>query len=385
MSSKKNNLKIGIDIRNIGKQRTGSEVVVLELTKRILKIDQENEYILLTDTNDNYVINYVINSLQLKDKKNVKIVSIPTTNKFIWSFWNLPQWVRKNKLDIYHTEYILPFFMPKNTKLITHIHDVSFKAYRKFISWKDIFFLDIFIPWSIHKADKIIAVSEFTKNEIIKYYNVDFEKVEIIYNSTDLMKKTDEFNEEETRKKYNFPEKFIFYVGTLQPRKNIPILIEAYARIKNKIPKMKLVIAGDKKAHNFDKKIDEIIKKYNLTDQEIIFSGFIDREDKMVAYKLARTLVAPSFYEGFGIVPLEAMEANIPVLVSDIPPHREVCGDMAIYFNLENLDELEKKLYTICIDKDLRNRLINLEKSRVSFFSWEKSAKKLLEIYKSLK
>ncbi|MDD5652403.1 MAG: glycosyltransferase family 1 protein [Candidatus Moranbacteria bacterium] len=379
-------MKIGIDIRNIGKQRTGSEVVVLELTKNILKIDRENEYLLLTDTDEKSVLDYVRKNLELEGKSNVKVVSLKAKNKFIWAGWTMPIFMRKNRLDIFHTEYILPFFIPKDIKVVTHIHDVSFKVYRDMIMKKDLFFLDLLIPKSIKRADKIVAVSQFTKDEILRYYGTNEKKVGVIYNSINI--KDVEVNEHKARflrKKYGLPEKFILYLGTLQPRKNIPILIRAYAEIKNKIPDIKLVIAGDKKAHNFDDKIDDAINRYKLTGEDITFCGFISEEDKSVIYSISTVFIFPSLYEGFGIPILEAMSRRVAVLASDIPPHREVAGDAALYFDPYSLDDLKKKLYNICVDENLRNRLIGLENARVNFFSWEKSAKKLLEIYKSLK
>lgn len=377
-------MKIGIDIRNIGKQRTGSEVVVLELTKNILKLDSENEYLLLTDTTDDNILENIRKDLELDDKKNAKIVSLKARNKFIWAAWTMPIFMRKHRLDVFHTEYILPFFIPKNVKVVTHIHDVSFKAYPEMIMKKDLFFLNTLIPRSIKRSDKIIAVSDFTKNEIVKYYDTRPEKIDVIYNSINIIKNNEsEIVANEIKEKYNLPEEYILYLGTLQPRKNVSILLEAYAEIKEKIPGIELVIAGDRKAHNFDKKIDEVINKKDL-DKDIFFCGFVDARDKSLVYKMAKVFVFPSFYEGFGIPILEAMSQNTAVLASDIPPHREVARDAALYFEPNNLDELKEKLYTICIDENLRNKLIVLEKARIEVFSWEKSAKKLLEIYKSL-
>jgi glycosyltransferase involved in cell wall biosynthesis len=179
----KKSLKIAIDIRNIGRNRTGSEVVILELVKHLLRIDGKNQYKLLTDTKDEKVLNFVQENLELADKKNVEVVSLKAKNKFVWASWTVWRWAKKNAIDIYHTEYILPFFMPKSVKLVTHIHDVSFQVYRDLISWKDIYFLDILIPWSIKRADKIIAVSQFTKDEIEKYYSKSIGKVELVYNA----------------------------------------------------------------------------------------------------------------------------------------------------------------------------------------------------------
>ncbi len=380
-------MKIGIDIRNIGKQRTGSEAVVLNLTKNILKIDRENEYILLTDSTDKKIIDYIHNNLELDGKNNVKIVSLAVKNKFIWTAWSLPRWVRKNGLDIYHTEYILPFFMPKQTKLITHIHDVSFKVYRQMISWRDIFFLDILIPWTIRRADKIIAVSKFTYDEIIKYFPKAKGKITIVYNAVAINNSLQ--RSEEVRKKYNLPKKYILYIGTLQPRKNVAILIEAYLKNKKKLGDIGLVIAGNLQAHNIDKRISKISPTPTLPQggrgqKEVAFPGFIAEKDKLVLIAKARAFVYPSLYEGFGIPILEAMSQGVPVLASDILSHKEVGGKACLYFKPKDLDDLAEKMYDVCIDEKLRERLINLENERFKRFSWQKSAKKMLRIYEEM-
>lgn len=402
--------KIGIDIRNIGKQRTGDETVFFNLVKNLAEIDTENEYLLFTDVTDTAVVQSIEARLGIGNKTNFKIIPLTPTlsqkergisfinNKFIWNLWTLPRYLRKNPVDIYHTQYITPFFAPKNIKIITHIHDVSFLAYPEYISRKDLFFLKLLIPRSLERADKIIAVSEFTKQEIIKYYGTNPEKIEVVYNALG-----DDFNSlalpspkvrgglednfEEirniVRKKYHLPEKFILYVGTLQPRKNIPMLIEAVAAVRKKLPEIKLVIVGNRKAHNFDKKIDKVIGKNNLSNA-IFFPGYIEQCDMKTAYSLAETVALPSLYEGFGISILEAMSQKTPVVGSKIPAHEEIAGNAAIYFNSQSLDDFSEKLYNSLVDENLREKAIDLGIQRVNFFSWKKSAQKLLDIYKNL-
>ncbi|MFA5776827.1 MAG: glycosyltransferase family 1 protein [Parcubacteria group bacterium] len=403
-------MRIGIDIRNIGKQRTGDEVVFFNLVKNLAKIDNENEYLLFTDTADTTVLQYTVARLGIVDKKNFKTVSLSLSflrkresklpksrlcrfrikcgmtlinNKFLWNLWTLPNYLRKNPVDAYHTQYITPFFVSKKIKIITHIHDVSFLAFPEFIKKSDLFFLKVLIPMSIKRADKVIAVSEFTKKEIIKYYQTDSEKIKVVYNavSEDFLKSDYSGNELfAIRKKYNLPEEYILYIGTLQPRKNIPMLIRAFAEVKKRMPEIKLVLAGNRNAHNFDKRIDEEIARLNLSDG-IIFSGFVEEEDKSALFLLAKVFVFPSLYEGFGIPILEAISRKISVLASDIPVHREIAEDGALYFNSESIDEMQEKLYNILADEKLRENLINLGTKRLDFFSWKKAAYKLLEVY----
>ncbi|EKD58634.1 MAG: glycosyl transferase group 1 [uncultured bacterium] len=231
-----------------------------------------------------------------------------------------------------------------------------------------------------------MGVSKFTQDEIIKYYKIDKAKVEHNYNSIsdDFLKGgISDAKLLEVKEKYGLPENFILYIGTLQPRKNLPMLIQAFAKIKNELGDMKIVIGGNKQAHNFDSGIDEAIEANKLTS-EVMFPGFVDEKDKPAIFRLAKVFAFPSLYEGFGIPPLEAMSQGAPVLCSDIPSLKEVCQDGALYFDVESLDDFSKKLYDISMDNDLRDKLICAGSSRVSFFSWEKSARKMLAIYEDL-
>ncbi len=176
-------MRIGIDIRNIGKKRTGDETVFFNLVKSLAKIDSENQYFLFSDITNTTILRNIAVELGIESKQNFKIISLKCPNKFIWNAWTLPSYLRKNPVDIYHTQYILPFFVPRKIKLITTIHDISFNFYPQFIKWRDLFFLKTLIPFSLKRADKIIAVSQFTKNDIVKYYKINPDKIDVIYNA----------------------------------------------------------------------------------------------------------------------------------------------------------------------------------------------------------
>ncbi len=379
-------MKIGIDIRLIGKKRTGDEVVFFNLVKSLARIETNHGFELLTDITDKHTLQEISESLGIAGKNNFKIVSLPTSNKFAWNFWTLPKYLRANPVDVYLTQYITPFFVPHSIKIATIVHDISFNFFPQLIKFSDLLFLKILIPLSLRRADKIIGVSQFTRDEIIKFYQIAPEKVDYIYDAIgDEFLKADipQAAKEVVREKYQLPEKFILYLGTLQPRKNIPHLIEALARIKDRMGDMKLVACGNLKAHNADAKIKEAILKNSL-ENEVIFPGFIDEQDKVAVFAQAQVFVFPSLYEGFGIPPLEAMSQNVPVLCSDIPSLREVAGDGALFFDLNNLDDFSKKLYDISMDNNLRSRLIRLGAERISFFSWSKSAGKILAIFEKM-
>jgi glycosyltransferase involved in cell wall biosynthesis len=379
-------MKIGIDIRLIGKKRTGDEAVIFNLVKNLAKIDDKNEYLLLTDNNNEAELEKISKDLRIENKNNFKIISLPLSGRFAWNLWILPMYLRKNPVNIYHTQYITPWFVPKSVKIVTIIHDISFNFFPQLISFSDLFFLKTLIPMSLKRADKIIAVSQFTKDEIIKFYKINPEKIECVYNSIGSEFLSDAVSEEklkEVRNKYGLPEKFILYMGTLQPRKNIPQLIEAFGLIKSKLWDFKLVICGNKNAHNYDQKIEASIEASKL-ENDIIFPGFIDENDKQAVFRSAHVFAFPSLYEGFGIPVLEAMSQGVPIICSDIPSLKEIAGSGALYFDVSSMDDLSQKLYAICSNNDLREKLIRSGNVRVGFFSWEKSAREMLAIYEKL-
>jgi glycosyltransferase involved in cell wall biosynthesis len=379
-------MRIGIDIRLIGKKRTGDEAVIFNLVKNLARIDGKNDYVLFTDIQAQEKLLDVTKKLEIAGKENFKIVSLPAQNRFAWNFWTLPMYLRKNPVDVYHTQYITPWFVPKKIKIVTIVHDISFNFFPQFIKFSDLFFLKTLIPLSLHRADKVIGVSQFTREEIIRFYKIAPAKVEFIYNSVDDEFLTEDISPEkiiEVRDKYSLPGKFILYIGTLQPRKNIPHLIEAFARIKSRLDGTVLVIAGNPQAHNFDKMIYKEVVKNNL-ENDVHFPGFIDEQDKKAIFRMAHAFVFPSLYEGFGIPLLEAMSQKVPVLASDIPSLKEIGQNGASYFDKLSTEDFAEKLQDICMNDGLRSELIRSGSQRVSFFSWENSARKMLAIYEKL-
>jgi glycosyltransferase involved in cell wall biosynthesis len=387
-------MKIGIDIRLIGKKQTGSEAVFFNLTKNLAKIDKKNEYRLFTDVLDKSILKKIKKYLEIEKLNNFQIISLKTRNRFTWNFWDLQRYLRKNPVDVYLTQYITPWFVPEKIKIFTIIHDISFNFYPKFIKKTDLFFLKTLISKSLKRADKIIAVSKFTREEILKYYKINPEKIEWIYNAVSedfLSQKVSEEKIIEIRKKYALPQNYILYLGTLQPRKNIPTLIEAFTLLNLEFPKnekisemkIKLVIAG-KKSHNYDESIDVAVKKSGLS-KNIIFPGYICEKDKIFLIAGAKIFCFPSFYEGFGIPILEAMSVGVPVVASDIPPHREIAQDSIFFFNPYIPGELSQNILKLLDNEIMTENLIRKEKEQAQLFSWEKTANRFLEIFEKYK
>jgi glycosyltransferase involved in cell wall biosynthesis len=270
--------------------------------------------------------------------------------------------------------------------VVNHIHDVSFCAYPHLIGQKDLFFLNLLIPRSLRRSDAIVTPSVFTKNEIMKYYGTDETKIHVIYNalgSDFLIHRGSGLSNETLREKYQLPEAYMLYVGTLQPRKNIPFLLQAFSELQTKVPAMKLVLVGNKAGHHFDGEIDKTIARLQL-EEEVIFPGYVAAEDLTDVYRMAEVFVFPSLYEGFGIPLLEAMSMEIPVVASDQPCLKEIGGEAALYFELGNVDSLVQILYSLKATPGQKDALVEKGKARIQDFSWQKSGAALKMLYQTL-
>jgi len=244
-----------------------------------------------------------------------------------------------------------------------------------------LFFLKTLLPRSIRRADKIITVSQSEREQIINFYKIQPEKIDFVYNGVDYENFAKEFSEEEkekVRQKYNLPQKFLLYIGTFQPRKNIPVLIEAIKSLD-----IKLILAGNRNARNFDKKINEVIEKNNFQNK-VIFPGWIDEEDKPALLQIADCFVFPSLYEGFGIPIVEAMAAGTPVISSNKTSLPEVGKDGALFCDPKNTDEFSKRIYQAIADENLKADIIKRGSEIAKLYSWQKTAEKTLNMYKSL-
>jgi glycosyltransferase involved in cell wall biosynthesis len=381
--------KIGIDIRAIGQQRTGDEYYTLNLVQNLLKIDKENQYFLFTDTRKTKKIEKKILG-DLKNK-NFKIVSVTPRFKLTWTLFLLPLYAKKMNLDVLHVQYIAPIFLSKKIKLVATIADVSFKKYPKLINKIDLFFLNSLIPLSLKRANEIIAVSNFTKEEIVKYFKISKKKIKVVYNGG----VGKEFFEEKTKNKkaldkIGITQPYLFYAGTHQPRKDIPTLMKAFFNLKlknDKFKDLKLVIGGKLKAHNYDSRIDELIvenknnplKKDFLKD--LIFTGYLESNDLVKLYREAEVFVFPSLYEGFGLPLVEAMASGTPVVCSNIDCFKEIGGQAVEFYEKANPSDLTNKLTEIINNSIKKEQMTKKGERQAQKYSWEKTANETLNIF----
>ena len=379
-------MRIGIDIRCLeGQKKTGVEEYAINLLKNIFELDRKNEYVLFFNASkgDDLELDWI------SKYPNVKIKGFRYPNKlfnlFVWYF----NWPKIDRLiggvDIFWMPNINFGAFSKNTKLILTMHDLSFEIMPENFPWKTRLWHFLINPKKLcQRADKIITVSNSTKNDLEIFYKIHPRKIIAIHsavsgdfgiidrNNMRLLKIKDE---------YNLPYNFILYLGTIEPRKNIVGIIKAYNQIRKlenpELDKYRLVIAGAKGWK--EKRIKEEIEKSPFRS-DIMTLGFVKAEDKPYLYNLASLFVYPSFLEGFGFPPLEAMNSGVPVITSNNSALPEIVGEAGVMIDPEKPDELYKAMREVLLNKDLRNNLREKGLKRAENFDWQKSAEEFLDI-----
>lgn len=284
------------------------------------------------------------------------------------------------KMDLFFGPNFRAIFR-KSLRTVITIHDMAHEYYPENVDEKLLRYLKQELLRTARFATLIIADSQNTKMDILKFLNVPEDKVKVIYIGIDKTFRpvTDPIILEATRKKYHLPGKFILYLGAIQPRKNIAGLIRAYHLLcQDPNFKYRLVVAGGIGWKNRD--INQLVFELGLKDR-IRFTGYISSSDLPILYNLAEAFIYPSFYEGFGLPVLEAMACGTPVVTSNVSSLPEVGGNAVVSINPRSVDELANEIRRILSDKELRSRCITKGLERAKIFSWEKCA---LETLKAL-
>ena len=374
-------MKIEIDARGLDGNKSGIPTYIEEIVKQINQNDHENEYILYSTKEI---------KLDFEPNKNIKLKCTEKNHLgSLWIYFKLPQMLKQDEIDVYWgTQHVLPARnkYTKNIKYVVTIHDLAIEKIKGVGSFKNTIIQKVFLKKSLKNADKIIAISEATKKDIIEIFKTKEEKIKVIYNGTNLKdkqnkNKIDPKEEKQIQEKFGIKDTpYIFFLSTIEPRKNIETLIRSFNYIRRKEnTNLKLIIAG-----GLGWKYESVLEQIEKSEykEDIILPGYISKNEKNYLYKNAECFVYPSLYEGFGLPILEAMAEECLVITGNNSSLPEVGGDVAIYYN-NALDygELGNKIIeTINLSQEEKDKKIKQGIEQVKKFSWEKCAKETLDI-----
>lgn len=356
-------MKIGIDTQTVFSKKTGFGFYVENLVNNLKKIDKKNKYI----------------CIKPKTKTNEEL---NTPRRFIWDQFTFPKIAKKKRVDLLHQPcFSAPIFY-KGKKIIT-IHDLYTIKNASDVPFFSRQFFGRWMPFSYKYVDHIIAISEYTKKDIIKYLKIPNNKITVIYEAGDeKCKKITNFDQINLIKnKFSINGDYMIHIGTLTPRKNLEFLIKVYTQVIKKNPNIKLVITG-KKGWYYQNLFD-ITNKLGL-NKKVIFTGYITNFEKSVLYSGAKIFLFPSLYEGFGLPLLEAMNCEVPIISSNVTSIPEVVGEAGILLDPHNEKEWIKSINKVLSDQNLRNKMIEKSLLRSKQFSWEKTAKETLKVYEKI-
>lgn len=305
--------------------------------------------------------------------------SLPTTNPLVRIWWEqaiAPALLWRDRPAVLLCPLnIVPLLAPCPS--VVTIHDLAFLRVPQHFHAAKRHYLAALTRRSVRLAAHILTVSQFTRREVIDLLGVPPEKVTAIPNGCDPPSRLPRAEEIAAfRGRHELPERFLLFVGTLEPRKNLLTLLRAYARLRDEIA-MPLIIAGGKGW--LYEPIFTLVEELGLR-QQVRFVGFVSQEELPLWYSAATAFVYPSLYEGFGFPPLEAMHYGTPVVTSNTTSLPEVVGDAALTVDPTNVEELAQALLRITGDEELRTRLRARGKEQAARFSWQRTAHATLQV-----
>jgi len=368
-------LRIAIDAHSVGAGLGGNESYATNLIEALAEIDPINDYTLFVTRDEavkrfrNRWPNFVVRS----SLPHTPLVRIPLT---------LSAELRRHPVDVLHVQFTSPPFAP--CPVVVSIHDLSFEHLPETFNRRSRTQLRLTVRRSARSAKRVLALSEHARQDIISTYKISPERVTAIPIGTapHFQPVTDEKELQRVRHTYGIARNYILSVGSIQPRKNLGRLAQAYARLRNRLPENELpqlVIVG-KRAWLYRETLREI--EQLRTGDCVIITGYVPEHDLPALYTGATCFVYPSYFEGFGLPPLEAMKCGAPVITGDRTSLPEVVGDAGLLVDPFDIDAIASAIQSIVTDSKLRSALKSRSLNRARMFDWRKTAKRTLEVYR---
>ena len=371
-------MRIGLDARLYGPIGKGVGRYSEKLIENLEKIDQQNEYFVFL-SKENFAF------YKPQNPNFHKVLAPYPWYSFREQFF-FPRLLQKFRLDLVHfLHFNVPLFYPG--KFLVTIHDLVHYLPRKqvlsrnrFIYWFKKIGYHLVIQHNVKRAEKVITVSHFSRDQILRFTTANPSKIKVIYEAADFPPR---ISKEKQEVEFLKEVPYLLYVGNAFPHKNLNRLLQAFKITHSflDIPKLSLVLVGA--LDSYFKKLKEFSEQIGI-DKSVIFTGRVNEAELKWLYEHALAYVFPSLIEGFGLPGLEAMAYGLPVVSSNAGPLPEIYSEAALYFNPEDIIDLAKKITRIVQGQNLREELIKKGFEQIKKYSWQKTAKETLEVYQSL-
>jgi glycosyltransferase involved in cell wall biosynthesis len=362
---------IGVDATPLLGERSGVGNYTARLLAAQLKIAPEREYLLYS--------NRPLENLEPGLKRAKAVPGYMPRSRWLWMQLTLPRLISQTKPDLCHfTNALAPLWVRK--PYVLSIYDATLFLYSRYHPRTRLLAIRLMLPLAVRRASAIITISHSARQDLQKILKIPNEKLHVVYGAapTHFEPVTNPERLDQIRRKYQLPDQFLLYVGTLEPRKNLSRLVRAFGRLKKQGQPHKLVLAGPWgwSMNGFQQQIEQL----ELGDA-VQMLGYIPDEDLPGLYSLATVFVFPSIYEGFGLPPLEAMACGTPVLSSKNSSLAEICGDAAYLIDPLDEENLVDGLRRVLEDKNLQKKLGENGRKRATEFSWERAARETTAVY----
>ncbi len=383
-------MKIRVDARVLlDKYYSGISSYLAQLLPVLMTSDKSNHYLLWANSYQAKRIDQLNPFLGPNSEIEINRYPNKLFNYCLQKVWAWPKLDQINsEVDIFFAPHFNFIKLSPKTKFVLTVHDLSFLRYPEFFSSrKNFWHKSVGVKQLLKRADRIIAVSDNTKQDLIEFLAVPADKIRVIYSGNNISKTTNNINSSDSlvirEEIANLEAGFIFYLGNIEPRKNLTNLIKAYTQLRQTKPEVKdkLILAGLPAWRN-----KEIFQTWRQSpyQKEIKFLGYVNEAEKDLLFRKARVFAYPSFYEGFGFPPLEAFSYQVPVVSANVSSLPEVLADSAILVNPFKVDELAQALYQLIDNEELRLKLSAKGLEQVAKFNWHATAKQYLEVFTDL-
>ncbi len=368
---------IGVDAsRATVKRRTGTEVYSVHVIQEMLRLGQGHHFRLYTNSPPPEGL------FGQAERGSAEVRDIPFRR--LWTHARLSAEMVADPPDVlFVPAHVLPLFHPRAS--VVTIHDLGYLSYPEAHKPADRRYLDWSTRWNAHQAAAVLADSRATKADLIRAYGARADKVHVVYLGRDesLKQVTNPLKLAAVRAKYDLAQRYLLYVGTLQPRKNLERVVQAFERLcdRPQMADVQLVLAG-KQGWLYDSLFERVARAG--LDERVVFPGYVPDEDMAALLSAATAFVFPSLYEGFGIPILEAGGCGVPVITSNTSSLPEVAGNAALLVDPHDVDAIADAMYRLVTEPDLAAELRRRGHENVKRFSWEKCARETLAVLESV-